>query len=115
VFWPLFGASNQLLAALTLLGVTVWLWRTKRNPLVWLITGVPTLVMYTMSTWALVLMTWPKFFSPTTGALALPTDPVPWVGAVLIVLAALMLVEAVRAIVGTQSPPTALRPAVVSS
>src|SRR5690606_29653426 len=28
-FWFLFGASNQLLAALTLLGVTVWLWRTR--------------------------------------------------------------------------------------
>jgi carbon starvation protein len=27
LFWNLFGASNQLLAALTLLGVTVWLWR----------------------------------------------------------------------------------------
>jgi carbon starvation protein len=114
VFWPLFGASNQLLAALTLLGVTVWLWRTKRNPLVWLITGVPTLVMYTMSTWALVLMTWPKFFSATTGALTLPADPVPWVGVVLIVLAALMLIEAVRAIVGTKSPPTAYKPAMAS-
>ena len=32
-FWFLFGASNQLLAALTLLGVTVWLWRTRRSPL----------------------------------------------------------------------------------
>ena len=30
-FWYLFGASNQLLAALTLLGVTVWLWRTRRR------------------------------------------------------------------------------------
>ena len=30
MFWGLFGASNQLLAALTLLGVTVWLWRTRR-------------------------------------------------------------------------------------
>ena len=29
-FWSLFGASNQLLAALTLLGITVWLWRTRR-------------------------------------------------------------------------------------
>ena len=59
-FWQLFGASNQLLAALTLLGVTVWLWRTQRNPLVWLVTGVPTVVMYTMSTWALVAMTLPE-------------------------------------------------------
>jgi carbon starvation protein CstA len=32
-FWSLFGASNQLLAALTLLGVTVWLWRTRRESL----------------------------------------------------------------------------------
>ncbi|MEZ6232727.1 MAG: carbon starvation CstA family protein [Phycisphaerales bacterium] len=31
VFWTLFGTSNQLLAALTLLGVTVWLRRTGRK------------------------------------------------------------------------------------
>ena len=29
-FWALFGASNQLLAALTLLGVTVWLVKAKQ-------------------------------------------------------------------------------------
>lgn len=29
-FWVLFGTSNQLLAALTLIGVSVWLWRTGR-------------------------------------------------------------------------------------
>jgi carbon starvation protein len=114
-FWPLFGASNQLLAALTLLGVTVWLWRTKRNPLIWLITGLPTVVMYTMSTWALVLMTLPKFYNGATGQLAAPKDPVPWVGIVLIVLAALMLIEAVRAIAGSKSPPTAFKPALVAS
>ena len=70
-FWFLFGASNQLLAALTLLGVTVWLWRTRRTSLVWFITGIPTVFMYTMSTWALVKMTWPKFFDadgPIRGA-----------------------------------------------
>ena len=61
-FWFLFGASNQLLAALTLLGVTVWLWRTRRSRWVWFVTGVPTVFMYTMSTWALVKMTLPKFF-----------------------------------------------------
>ncbi len=114
VFWPLFGASNQLLAALTLLGVTVWLWRTRHNPLVWLITGLPTVVMYTMSTWALAKMTLPKFFDAATGQYAMPTDPVPWVGVVLIVLAALMLVEAVRAIVGSKSPPRAFKPALAS-
>jgi carbon starvation protein len=110
MFWDLFGASNQLLAALTLLGVTVWLWRTRRNPVVWLITGVPTVVMYTMSTWALVQMTLPRFYSATSGEFAVPKDPVPWAGVVLIALAALMLVEAVRAIVGRPSPPSAFRP-----
>jgi carbon starvation protein len=112
VFWPLFGASNQLLAALTLLGVTVWLWRTKGSRLVWLLTGVPTIVMYTMSTWALIAMTLPKFFDATTGEFTMPIDPVPWVGVVLLVLAALMLVEAARAILGTKSPPPTLKPMV---
>jgi carbon starvation protein len=112
-FWPLFGATNQLLAALTLLGVTVWLWRTRRNPLVWLVTGVPTVLMYAMSSWALVLMTWPKFFN-TAGQFAAPSDPVPWAGVVLIALAALMLIEAVRAIAGGQRPPSSLRPALAS-
>jgi carbon starvation protein len=113
-FWPLFGASNQLLAALTLLGVTVWLWRTQRNPLIWLITGLPTVVMYTMSTWALVLMTLPKFYNGATGDFAVPKEPVPWVGVVLIVLAALMLIEAVRAIARSKSPPTTFKPALAT-
>lgn len=31
LFWTLFGTSNQLLASLTLLGITVWLYRTGRR------------------------------------------------------------------------------------
>jgi hypothetical protein len=58
-------------------------------------------------------MTWPKFRSAATGEFVLPTDPVPWVGIVLIVLAALMLIEAVRAIVGSRTPP-AMRPALAT-
>jgi carbon starvation protein len=114
MFWELFGASNQLLAALTLLGLTVWLWRTKRNPLVWLVTGVPTVLMYTMSTWALWKMTLPKFYNAAGTSFTLPTDPVAWAGVVLILLAALMLIEAVRVIVGRQSPPTSFKPALAS-
>jgi carbon starvation protein len=115
MFWDLFGASNQLLAALTLLGITVWLWRTRRNPLVWVITGVPTVLMYTMSTWALVGLTLPRFYNFTTGRLSMPADPVPWVGMVLIALAALMLIEAFRAIFGPQPPPTSFKPALAST
>jgi carbon starvation protein len=41
--WQLFGAANQLMAALSLLIVTVWLKQQKRNPAyaLW-----PTLFMY---------------------------------------------------------------------
>jgi carbon starvation protein len=114
VFWDLFGASNQLLAALTLLGVTVWLWQTRRAMWVWFVTGLPTVFMYVMSTWALVSMTLPKFRS-AEGALVLPQDPVPWIGLVLLVLAALMLVEAALAFASDRKPPAAgVRPAIAS-
>jgi carbon starvation protein len=102
-FWSLFGASNQLLAALTLLGVTVWLWRTRRAAWVWLVTGLPTVFMYVMSTWALTEMTLPRFRSDT--GLTFPADPVPWAGLVLLALAAVMLVEAIRALAAPPSPP----------
>ena len=110
-FWFLFGASNQLLAALSLLGVTVWLWRTRRAMWVWFVTGIPTVLMYTMSTWALATMTLPRFYDAETSSFVAPADPVPWAGLVLIALAALMLVEAIRAIAASPTPPSSLQPA----
>ena len=82
------------------------------NRWVWFVTGMPTVVMYTMSTWALAEMTLPKFYRRRDGpVLTAPADPVPWAGVVLIALAALMLVEAVRAIAGSSAPPSGLKPA----
>lgn len=106
LFWNLFGASNQLLAALTLLGVTVWLWRTRRAMWVWFVTGIPTVIMYVMSTWALIAMTIPAFRTGE-GNWQAPSDPVPWIGLVLLGLAALMLVEAIRVLAGSNEPPQA--------
>ena len=97
-------SSNRLLAALALLGVTVWLWRTRRETWVWLVTGLPTAFMYAMSTWALFSMTLPRFRAD--GGWVIPADPVPWVGVVLLALAAVMLVEAIRALVGPAPPPS---------
>lgn len=100
-FWSLFGASNQLLAALTLLGVTVWLWRTRGVRWVWFVTGIPTVWMYTMSTWALLQII-VKDFGPRISRdpfrwteLADSNLLVAWIAIVLVVLAALMAVEAV--------------------
>ena len=51
--WQLFGASNQLLAALSLLVVTVWLVATRRNALY---AGIPMVFMY-VTTMAATLVT----------------------------------------------------------
>lgn len=91
VFWNLFGASNQLLAALTLLGVTVWLWRTRRAKWALLMCGLPTLIMYAMSTWALLRIIRQEFLLHGMWA----AGAVPWVAIVLVVLAILMAVDAV--------------------
>jgi carbon starvation protein len=93
-FWNLFGASNQLLAALTLLGITVWLVHRYRARWIWLVMGVPTAFMYVMSVWALGLILRAKLAMATWWS-----DPVPWVAAILIVLSVLMLMEAVNVLV----------------
>ncbi len=49
-FWTLFGASNQLLAALTLLAVTVWLHQARRRIA---FTLLPMLFVLTITLWAL--------------------------------------------------------------
>jgi carbon starvation protein len=106
VFWALFGASNQLLAALTLLGVTVWLWRTRRAWWVWPVVGLPTAFMYCMSTWALVQMTWTRWQeiqkSPTS---PLATYLVLGISCLLIGLSLLMLVEAFLALTRSSRRP----------
>lgn len=53
IFWPLFGASNQLLAALTLIAVAVWL-RQERRPTAFVV--VPLVFLLCVTVTALVLM-----------------------------------------------------------
>lgn len=57
IFWPAFGASNQLLAAMTLLGVSVWLKKTNRNYLLTAIPGVFMMIV-TLSSLALLVKPW---------------------------------------------------------
>ena len=49
-FWTLFGASNQLLAALTLLSITVWLYNARKRIA---FTLLPMLFVLTITLWAL--------------------------------------------------------------
>ncbi|MGH9210131.1 MAG: carbon starvation CstA family protein [Acidimicrobiales bacterium] len=53
--WQLFGASNQLLAALSLLLVTIWLAETGRNPS---FAGIPMLFMYVTTIAASLVTAW---------------------------------------------------------
>jgi carbon starvation protein len=53
--WQLFGASNQLMAALSLLIVTVWLAATRRNPA---FAGIPMVFMYVTTMAATLVTAW---------------------------------------------------------
>ncbi|MEN8128271.1 MAG: carbon starvation protein A [Planctomycetota bacterium] len=53
ILWPLFGSVNQLLAALALLVVTMYL--KKKGGLKYLISGIPCVIMLIITGWAMVL------------------------------------------------------------
>jgi carbon starvation protein len=50
-FWTLFGASNQLLAALTLLSITVWLYQARQRIA---FTLLPMIFVLVITLWALI-------------------------------------------------------------
>jgi len=52
VLWPLFGSANQLLAALALLVVTIYL--KRKGGLKYLVTAVPCLIMLVITNWAMI-------------------------------------------------------------
>ncbi len=51
--WPLFGAANQLLAALALLLITLYL--RKKGGYKFLVSGIPCVFMLVITSWAMVL------------------------------------------------------------
>ena len=88
-FWTLFGASNQLLAALTLLAITVWL-HQRRQQIAF--TLVPMLFVLVTTLYALVRLTVANFATAAK-------DPVAMVNgitsAALIVLAVYLVLRAI--------------------
>lgn len=53
--WPIFGSANQLLAALALLAVSVWLAKERGN---YLLTLVPAVFMLIITVIALLMLSW---------------------------------------------------------
>ena len=89
-FWTLFGSSNQLLAGLTLLAVTVWLRRTGRRS--WY-TFVPTIFVLAITLTALGLQAYDYF--ARADAVSLVNGVV---AVVLMALATQLLVNGLRAL-----------------
>jgi carbon starvation protein len=52
VLWPLFGSANQLLAALALLLVTLYL--KRKGGMKFIVTAVPCVIMLVITSWAMV-------------------------------------------------------------
>ena len=91
VFWTIFGTSNQLLAALTLMTLSVWLARLGKP---WWASAVPMVFVMVMTLWSLLLMVKPSVMKLLSGA---PTfDMIGLVALFLFVLALLLIVEALR-------------------
>jgi carbon starvation protein len=107
LFWTLFGTSNQLLASLTLIGVTVWLRRTGRRS--WYVFW-PMLFVLAITTIALSIQITVgardalghKFFSApgdATGAGGInPTVLNAGFATILLALAVFFIIEAWRAV-----------------
>ena len=100
LFWKTFGASNQLLAGLALIGITVWLQRTATNRKVWIATILPSIFMFVMSIWALINTL--TSYIIKDGALVIPSGTniiVPIMCMIYIVLAIWVAIESAPVII----------------
>lgn len=100
-YWTLFGTSNQLLAALTLIGVTVWLYRSGRR--VWY-TLVPAIFVMAITVLALFIQIWTGVRNASAGEFRgpggelSPTIVNAGVAFALLLLAAVFVAEAIKAV-----------------
>jgi carbon starvation protein len=88
--WQLFGAANQLMAALSLLLVTIWLVSVGKR---WLFAGIPMILMYVTTVASVAVTAYNLYFNvyvPNLGAGRI----LPAVGSGLMVLVAVPLVLA---------------------
>jgi len=93
ILWPLFGTANQLLAALALLVITLYL--KRKGGLKFLVTAVPCVIMLVITNWAMVKNEM-SFINKGNWLLAI-------IGGGIFALALWMTVEAVTVL--TQSVP----------
>lgn len=83
IIWPVFGATNQLLAGLALMVTAVWM--KKKGKPIWFVVA-PMIFMLAMTSWALFIVIMRYKFS-LLGV----------IGGILLLLAILLIVEAIKA------------------
>lgn len=97
VAWPIFGTSNQLLASLTLLALSVWLIRTGKNAIY---TILPMIFMLGITLWSLIILTLPflNSFPYLISGLAVKPDTLisGICGIILFILSMLLVFEAIK-------------------
>lgn len=105
IIWPLFGAANQLLAALALLAVCAWLGNAGKNnkmfyiPMVFMLVVTLTSLVQTLYAKGLVLMAGSgDLFSAAVQAI---------LAAILFVLAIVLAVKGAKTIFGKKNPQEA--------
>lgn len=109
ILWPLFGATNQLLAGLAFMVILAYLWR-RGKPVGFV--AIPLAIMVLLPAWALG---W-QIFNGETGWLVKKNYLLASVGLVVMGLQAWMVIEGLlvlrkaRGILETQLPPLAPRP-----
>lgn len=84
--WPIFGASNQLMSAITLLVISLWLLSRNVN---WLVAFIPMLFMTVMSLWGVIQVVQQQWNS--NGVLV-------GIGLVLVVMDVLMVIIGISVI-----------------
>ena len=97
--WPLFGAANQLLAALGLLAVCAWLGNAGRNNKMFY---VPMVFMLIVTLTSLVLTMQAKFLAIAGGALTLANGLQLVLAVLLAVLAVVLTIKGARVIFGNK-------------
>jgi carbon starvation protein len=86
--WQLFGAANQLMAALSLLVVTVWLVATRRNPTY---VAIPTVFMYVTTMAATLVTAYNLYATVFAKNLGVPGREIAVIGSVFTIAIALVL------------------------
>lgn len=95
--WPLFGAANQLLAALGLLAVCAWLGNAGKNNKMFYI---PMAFMLVVTLTSLAITVWGKIGAVAGGAITLANVLQLIIGVLLFVLAIILAVKGAKVIFG---------------